>query len=160
MKRIICIGNRYTPQDAAGPRVYETLLQSALPPDVQVIDGGLAGLDLLRFVEGTERVVFVDQVSGFGDRILGLGGQVSGIKVADGGIFILEADAVVALAAKGRYGHAAGLAYLLRVLSKVCKGPLPLVKLVGIEGYADQATIDRAAIIALQIVDQNDHPYL
>jgi Ni,Fe-hydrogenase maturation factor len=160
MKRIICIGNRYAPQDAAGPRVYESLLQSALPPNVQVIDGGLAGLDLLRFVEGAERVVFVDQISGFRDQLLGLGGQVSGIKVADGGIFILEAAAVVALAAKGRYGHSAGLAYLLRVLPKACEGPVPHVKLVGIEGYPDQATIDRAATIALQIVNENDHQSL
>ena len=66
MKRIICIGNCYTPDDAAGPKVYDRLLQCALPNDIEVIDGGLAGLNLLRFIDNAERVVFVDNVSGFG----------------------------------------------------------------------------------------------
>jgi len=134
MKRIICIGNRYVPEDAAGSQVYERLLQDALPSDVQVIDGGLAGLNLLPFIEGAERVVFVDSVSGFGEN----------------GIVVLKA-ADVAAAAESGYGHAAGLAYLLRVLPDVCDGTVPHILLVGIEGQPNKNTIAQAAVLALHI---------
>ncbi|MBI3976747.1 MAG: hydrogenase maturation protease [Chloroflexi bacterium] len=136
MKRIICVGNRFIPADAAGPRVYDALVRRELPDGVQVVDGGLAGLDLLRFVEGVERVVFVDRVVGFG---------------RPGEVVVL--DAVEAAVAGGtRYDHAAGLTYLLRALPVVCEGALPDVLLVGIEGEPDEAAIAAAAALSLQVV--------
>jgi Ni,Fe-hydrogenase maturation factor len=48
MNRIVCIGNRYVHGDDLGPRVYDQLTARALLNDVQVIDGGVAGLNLLR----------------------------------------------------------------------------------------------------------------
>src|SRR5512136_1627319 len=109
MKRIICIGNRYAAEDAAGPAVYDHLRRLTLPAGLELIDGGLAGLNLLRYLEGAEQVVFVDSVSGYGDpsRVL-----------------ILGAKEVAALAGS-RYEDSAGLAYLLRVLPEVCEGALP-----------------------------------
>ena len=47
MKRIICVGNRHSAADAAGPLVYERLARMERPLDIEVIDGALAGLDLL-----------------------------------------------------------------------------------------------------------------
>lgn len=140
MRRIICIGNRYAAQDAAGPRVYERLLQSTLPPDVEVIDGGLAGLNLLRFVEGAEQVVFVDQVSGFGHN-----------KDASSEIVVLGAADVAALT-ETQYKHSAGLAYLLHILPEVCEGTVPHILVVGIEGQLDEGIIDQAASLAMQIL--------
>ena len=136
MRRIICIGNRYAAEDAAGPAVYDYLRRLELPASLELIDGGLAGLDLLRHLEGAEQVVFVDSVSGFGDlsRVL-----------------ILAEEEVAALASS-RYDHSAGLAYLLRILPEVCEGALPQVRLVGIEGHPDQAAIHEAAALALKIV--------
>jgi hydrogenase maturation protease len=139
MKRIICVGNRYVSHDMAGLLVYERLLESTLPPDVQVIDGGLAGLNLLPLVEGAERVVFVDQVAGFqenGDQIV-----------------ILTAEEVAGLAG-GQYGHSAGLAFLLRALPSVCEGDLPHIQLVGIEGHPDENVIEQAAWLAIRIISR------
>ncbi len=68
MKRIICIGNRFVEEDSAGYQVFQELSLKPLPEDVELIDGGLAGLDLLRFIEGAEEVVFVDSISGFGSN--------------------------------------------------------------------------------------------
>ncbi|MBI4494554.1 MAG: hydrogenase maturation protease [Chloroflexi bacterium] len=136
MKRIICVGNRYVPEDAVGPRVYDALVQRVLPDDVQVIDGGLAGLDLLRFIEGAERVVFVDRVAGFG---------------GPEEVLILDA-AEVATVGGVRYDHAAGLAYLLGVLPEVCEGALPEVLLVGVEGPPDDALVEQAATLSVQLV--------
>lgn len=139
MKHIVCIGNRYALQDAAGPLVYERLLHSELPPDVQVIDGGLAGLNLLRFVEGAERVVFVDQVSGFQNN----GSQIVVLPAAE-----------VAVLARGQYGHSSGLAFLLRVLPRVCEGAVPHIQLLGIEGDPNARVIEQAAMLAIQIANE------
>jgi len=135
MRRIICIGNRYAAQDAAGPAVYDHLRRLQLPAGLELIDGGLAGLDLLRYLEDAELVVFVDSVSGFG---------------APNTVLIL-AEEEVAVLASSRYDHSAGLAYLLRILPEVCEGVLPQVRLIGIEGDPDQAAIGEAATLALKI---------
>ena len=67
MRRIVCIGNRYfgVGFDDVGPRVYDALA-NRLPQGVEVIDGGLAGLGLLRWFDAAGCLVFVDTVSGFG----------------------------------------------------------------------------------------------
>lgn len=137
MRRIICIGNRYVPEDAIGPFVYERLRRSPLPDDVELIDGGLAGLNLLRLLEGAKRVVFVD-------RTVGLG--------AVDEIVVLDAARVAALA-EGPFQHSAGLPYLLRMLPAVCEGPLPEIWLVGVEAEnpEEERTIDEAASLALKL---------
>jgi hydrogenase maturation protease len=145
MKRIICIGNRFVPQDAAGFRVYQRLQRRPRPPDVELIDGGLAGLDLLRLLEGVERVVFVDRVD--------LDGPAT--------VVVLEAEEVAALADE-RYGHAAGLPYLLRVAPAVCEGPLPDMLLVGIDLDLEQqdgeAALEEAASLALELAAGHGAP--
>ncbi len=142
MKQIICIGNRYVAQDAAGPRVYDFLMRQTLPDDIAVIDGGLMGLDLLRFLEKAARVVFVD-------RCVGTDG-------ADP-VVVLEANDIIA-EMSDRFDHAAGLPYLLRVLPLVCKGALPYVTCVGIAGDIDidQQLIEKAAMTALAIIDKTN----
>ena len=37
-KRIICVGNRYRPEDSAGPMVYDQLVSDRLPKDIEVIE--------------------------------------------------------------------------------------------------------------------------
>ncbi len=134
MNRIICIGQRYSPEDAVGPVVYDRLAAMA-PPGVEVIDGGLAGLGLLRFVEGADRVVFVDAVRGFArtQRVLTLD------------------PAEVASFAEGAYGHSSGLPYLLRALPAVCEGRAPEIAIVGIEGPPDEHAATEAARLAVAL---------
>ncbi len=143
MRRIICIGNRYVAEDAAGPAVYDYLRGLALPADLELIDGGLAGLDLLRYIEGAEQVVFVDSIAGHGEP---------------GSVLVLPQNEVAALAGS-RYDHAAGLPYLLRVLPDVCEGTPPAVQLVGVAGPADETAIQAAAALALQIVGASGHEH-
>ena len=64
MRAIVCIGNRYVREDAAGPLVHDRLTAGKLPAGVAVIDGGLKGLDLMPFLEGAECTVFVDALAG------------------------------------------------------------------------------------------------
>ena len=133
--RIICVGNQYVPGDDTGPRVYHCLAQMRLPERVEVIDGGLAGLNLLRFVEGAERVVFVDSVVGFGPP---------------GEVVVLSGEEIVPGGNTG-YGHNSGVAYLLQVLPSVCEGPSPELMMVGAEGPVENRTIQALARASLNL---------
>lgn len=132
--RIICIGNRYVDGDAAGYRVFDRL-RGRCPPDVDLVDGGIQGLNLLRLFEGTGRVVIVDSI----DVDLAAGRDV----------VVLDGARVAALADDEGYGHAAGVPFLLRVLPAACD-PVPTVILVGI-GDNNEAALDRAASLALTL---------
>ncbi len=136
MKRIVCVGNRLAPEDAAGPAVFDRLRRRALPPGVQLLDGGVGGLGLLGALQDAEKVVLVDSVRGFGQ---------------EGEVLVLPAAEVAATARPGEV-HAAGPAYLLRVLPRVCEGPVPEVVFIGVEGHAGPEAIERAAHLALNLV--------
>lgn len=134
-KKIICVGNRYQPKDSAGPLVYEQLVNNAITRDIELIDGGLAGLNLLCFMQGADRVVFIDAVNGFR--------PVGGVIVLDAEDASRHADTV--------FGHSAGLSYFLRVLPEVHDGKLPEIFVVGIEGVPDSDKILKAAEVGLKI---------
>ena len=133
--RILCIGNRYVGGDDFGPRVYDTLAGMARPTDVEIVDGGLAGLNLLRYLEDGRPVVFVDAVSGFAPL---------------GEITVIDGDLIASLAT-GHFGHEAGLPFLLRVLPAVVDNPPPRIRLIGCEGGASDDTVLSAARLCLQL---------
>jgi len=141
VNRIICIGNRLICEDAAGPAIHDRLSARDLPADVELIDGGTAGLNLLRFLDGAERVVLVDSIVGYG---------------APGETIVLDADDVSAMAADV-YDHAAGLPYLLRCLPHVCEEGVPQVMMVGVEGLPDDRALARAAELALHLASGTEH---
>lgn len=65
---VLGIGNILLSDEGFGVRVVERLLERYRFPDsVQVLDGGTLGMELLRFLTGTERLVIVDAVAGGGD---------------------------------------------------------------------------------------------
>jgi hydrogenase maturation protease len=134
---IICIGNRFVEDDAVGPAVYDRLQQRCpLPEQIEVIDGGLMGLNLLPLLERGGRVVFVDAVSGFG---------------RPEGIVLLDWQQILDDVAVTDFDHSAGLAYLLTVLPRVCDGKMPEeIILVGLEGTSPQL-VERAADISLEV---------
>lgn len=136
--RIICVGNRYRPEDSAGPMVYDQLVSNRLPRDIEVIDGGLAGLNLLRFIHDAYRVVFIDAVNGFRPS---------------GGVFVLDTEDA-SRHADTIFDHSSGLSYCLRVLPEVHDGKLPEIFVVGIEGTPDTDKILKAAELSLKIAAQ------
>lgn len=136
--RIICIGNRYCEHDNAGLRVHDRLVEQGVPPGIEVFDGGLAGPNLLLLVESTEKVVFVDQVSGFG---------------TEGEVMTLGTDELCDNA-DSRLSHGGGLPYLLKTMEASHPASPPKVLVVGIEGPADEAAIDKAAGLALDLAGE------
>ncbi len=132
MKRfIICVGNRFIADDAAGIAVSDILKTKNLGTEIELIEGGTAGLNLLSFLEQGGRVVFVDAVRNI---------------TTPGEVVILSAKEIVATLSHKHFGHDAGLPYLLSVLPKVCEGQLPEeILLVGIEGEYSSQAIETAA---------------
>lgn len=136
--RIVCIGNRHVHGDDFGPRVFDCLAAGELPETVEVVDGGLGGLDLLRYLDDGRHVVFVDAVAGFR--------ATRGVVVLDG--------TEVARQRTGGFDHAAGLPYLLSVLPAVLDTPPPAVTLIGHEGAAGTRAVRAAARLAVRIATE------
>jgi hydrogenase maturation protease len=135
---IICIGNRFIAEDAAGLEVFDRLqAMQPLPDGIDLVEGGMAGLNLLHLLEQGGRVVFVDAVEGFAQT---------------GEIVLLSHQEILDAPSQLRFGHGAGLPYLLAVLPKVCDGELPEeIVLLGLEGRCVAQTIDRAARMSVAI---------
>lgn len=57
---VLGLGNPLRGDDGVGPVVVERLRECALPPEVEVLDGGTAGLGLLDVIAGRRFVVVVD----------------------------------------------------------------------------------------------------
>ena len=137
--RIICIGNRLVENDRAGIDVYDRLVLKKIPEHIELIEGGIAGLNLLCFLENVVNVVFVDAVCGF---------------TAPGEIVVLNKEQIKNEIRDKHYGHYSGIAYLLTVLPKVCEGDLPRkIFLIGLEGRCSPQTINRAADMAILIAE-------
>jgi len=132
---IVCIGNRFVDSDSVGPRVYDFLSHRSMPRGISLIDGGLLGLNLLRFVEGVSRVVFVDALEGFAPV---------GQPVVLNHSIALEERPVP-------YGHEGGFAFLLRMLTAVFGDDLPEIVLVGAESPIAPDVVGQLADIALSI---------
>jgi hydrogenase maturation protease len=59
---ILGLGNILLKDEGVGVRVVEKIKDMALPPDVEVMDGGTMGLDLQYYIEGRKKVIVVDAV--------------------------------------------------------------------------------------------------
>ncbi len=62
---ILGIGNIVLRDEGFGVRVAEFLDDNYdFPDDVQVLDGGTLGMELLRFITGTKKILIIDAVKG------------------------------------------------------------------------------------------------
>lgn len=134
--RIVCIGNRHAACDDIGPRAFDWLSARPLPEGVELVDGGLGGLDLLPRFEGVAEVVVVDALAGF---------------APPGRLVVLDGAEVAACHDGQGWGHGAGLPYLLALLPRVCDGPPPRVRVVGMEPPADAAAVARLGAASLAL---------
>jgi hydrogenase maturation protease len=58
--RIIGAGNTLLRDDGVGMRVARDLLARTLPPQVEVVEGGVGGLALLDYFQGSSKVILAD----------------------------------------------------------------------------------------------------
>jgi hydrogenase maturation protease len=140
LRKIICLGNRFTAWDSAGMVVYDRLKRLSLPPNVDVVDGGLLGLNLLSFMEGADQVVLIDAVHGFG---------------RPGQIIVLQMEEVLSIADE-LYDRVSHLGHLLKALPRVL-GLIPELVLLGIEGEYSEESIGRAVDAAITLTTDFDY---
>jgi hydrogenase maturation protease len=60
---ILGIGNLILKDEGFGVHVVQRMADMTLPPDVEVMDGGTMGLDLLYYIEGRRKVIVIDVVN-------------------------------------------------------------------------------------------------
>ncbi|WP_406661606.1 hydrogenase maturation protease [Methanolobus sp. ZRKC3] len=67
--RILGCGNPLIGDDGIGIHVIERLkeMHDKLPDDVELVDAGVCGLDMLNLLEDVSRVIIVDAIKGAGD---------------------------------------------------------------------------------------------
>jgi hydrogenase maturation protease len=67
--RILGCGNPLIGDDGVGIHIINRLMEmrSELPEDVELIDAGVCGLDMLNLLEDASRIIIVDAIKGAGD---------------------------------------------------------------------------------------------
>jgi hydrogenase maturation protease len=63
---VLGIGNILLKDEGIGVHVIDKLKQMSLPDNVEVLDGGTAGLDLVDFIEGYRKLIVIDAVNAGG----------------------------------------------------------------------------------------------
>jgi hydrogenase maturation protease len=59
---ILGIGNILLKDEGVGVHTAKRMMEMDLPPDVEVMDGGTMGLNLLFYIEGRKKVIVIDTV--------------------------------------------------------------------------------------------------
>lgn len=61
---VLAVGNLLMQDDGVGIHALRELERLKLPPEVELVDGGTAGVDLLPIIEGAENLIVIDAVRG------------------------------------------------------------------------------------------------
>ena len=115
-KLIIGCGNLLLQDEGVGVHLIEYLKEKQLPKDVELLDGGTAGFDLIDFIQQAEKVVIVDAVK--------VGGKPGEIYCFCLGDFETENSPKTSL-------HDITLKDVFQIIKKL--GPLPKIRIIGIE---------------------------
>lgn len=60
--KVVGVGNLLLSDEGVGIHVVKQLMGMALPPEVEVIDGGVSGLGLMGTLVGADRLIVIDAV--------------------------------------------------------------------------------------------------
>ena len=135
--RILCVGNPWFEPDRAGALVHDRLARARFPRGVEVIDAGLGGLALLRYLEGAGRVILVDATLGLAEP-----GQVA----------LYDCAGAIGRTEGAHYGHDGGLPYLLGALPAVVDQLPAEILLIGLEPPVGEDAVDQAVSLCLSLV--------
>jgi hydrogenase maturation protease len=133
---VLGLGNILLSDDGVGVRVAERLIgRYNFPPEVQVMDGGTLGLDLLGYVEDADRLVVVDALN---------------VGARPGTLARLADDEVPAFLAPKISPHQMGLVDLLAASRLLGRFPGELV-LWGVQPESLDVGLDLSPTVAAQV---------
>ncbi len=130
---LIGLGNILMQDEGVGVHAVKSVQERfAVPPELDIVDGGTAGLDLLAFLEGRDRVLLVDAVD-FGKE--------------PGFIGELENEAIPALFGKNKASlHHVGLAEVLATARLLDILPREIC-LIGIQPHTIDLGLELTALL-------------
>lgn len=122
------VGNVLLSDEGVGVRVIEEFVNRyEIPEDVEVIDGGTLGLNLLYFLDNADRLLVVDAL---------LGGE------PPGSLYKFKGDQVkIYFRGKKLSAHDIGLQEVLSVAELIDKGPKEIV-VIGVEPESLDVSLD------------------
>jgi hydrogenase maturation protease len=133
---VLGVGNILLQDEGVGVRVVEQLREGyALPEEIQVLDGGTMGLDLLYYLEGVDRLLVIDAVDA---------GQ------SPGTIIRLTGDEIPALLGRKLSPHQIGLADLLSVAELRDLTPGQVI-LIGVQPASLETGLDLSPTIRARL---------
>lgn len=121
---VLGVGNIILSDEGFGVRVIEYLEKNfTFPDNVQLIDGGTLGVELLHFVTGTKRLLIIDSINGGAEA---------------GKIFHLRGNEIKAHFAQKISAHEVGIQDVLTMLELTGK-KIPHVELIGAQPFSLEA---------------------
>lgn len=130
---ILGVGNILMQDEGFGVRVVEELLhQYTFPENVQVLDGGTLGMELLRFLVGTDKLVLIDAVAG---------------GLPPGSLYQFNHDEVKAYFKDKVSMHELGIQDVLAVM-EVLEKPAKEIRILGVQPLAIDIGLTLTPIVA------------
>ncbi len=105
---VVGVGNSIQMDDGVGIHVLRELEKHDLPEEVELFDGGTLGIDLMPYLEGREKLIFIDSVKA---------------EMAPGTIFKFQPDDLTYDDAPKTSVHQIGLIESLQMISLIGKSP-------------------------------------
>lgn len=124
---VLGIGNTILSDEGFGVRVVEFLRDNyTFPENVQLVDGGTLGVELMHFVVGTSKLLIIDSIDG---------------GAAAGTTFHLRDDEILKHFTQKISAHEVGLQDILTML-EITDKKIPCVELLGAQPFSLNAGIN------------------
>ncbi len=133
---VLGVGNILLSDEGFGVRVAEALLQRfRFPDEVEVLDGGTLGIELMRFLEGANRLILIDAIHG---------------PAQPGSFHVIRGDSVRLYFKDKVSMHELGIQEVLASLV-VMEKPIGEIVVIGVVPLSLEISLDLTPLIAARI---------
>ena len=137
---VLGVGNILLSDEGFGVRVAEALSQRFRFPDaVEVLDGGTLGIELMRFLDGAERLILIDAIHG----------------TEPGSFRIIQGDDVRLYFQEKVSLHEMGIQEVLASLV-VMEKPIAEIVVIGVVPQSLEISLDLTPLVASRIDEATD----
>lgn len=135
---ILGVGNTLLQDEGFGVRVIEEMTRRfSFPAHVQVLDGGTLGMELLRFLKGSEKLIIVDAI---------VGGEPPGT------VYQFNNDQVKAYFKEKVSAHELGIQDVLAVM-EVLDEPISEMAVLGVQPASLEVSLELTPVVSSRIED-------
>jgi len=133
---VLGVGNILLQDEGFGVRVVEAVLQQyCFPVNVQVLDGGTLGMELLRYLMDTDKLIIIDAVLG---------------NLPPGSVYEFENDSVKSYFKEKVSMHELGIQDVLSVLD-ILENPVREIVVLGVQPAIMDVGLELTPVIAEKI---------